>query len=81
MDDLISRQAAIDDFYKHPNATWTTLDVLERINSLPSTQQEIIMCEDCIHSDEKPIADGRYWCSIHYWFMYYCSDAERIEDE
>ena len=36
--DLIDRQAAIDDFYKYPNMTWTTLDVLEHINALPSAQ-------------------------------------------
>lgn len=40
MDDLISRQAAIDDFYKYPNVKWTTLDVLEHINALPSVQPE-----------------------------------------
>lgn len=34
--DLISRQAAIDAFYKHPNIDWTTLDVLAKINALPS---------------------------------------------
>ena len=39
MDDLISRQAAIDDFYKYPNVKWTTLDVLEHINALPSAER------------------------------------------
>lgn len=41
MNDLISRQTAIDDFYKYPNRTWTTLDVLEHINALPSAQTEL----------------------------------------
>ena len=36
--DCISRQAAIDEFYKYPNINWTTLDVIEKINSLPSAQ-------------------------------------------
>ena len=36
--DAISRQAIIDLFYQHPNVKWTTLDVLEMINSLPPTQ-------------------------------------------
>ena len=40
MDDLISRQAAIDAFYKHPNINWTILDVLTKINALPSAQPE-----------------------------------------
>ena len=38
MDELISRHAAIDEFYKYPNINWTTLDVMEKINSLPSAQ-------------------------------------------
>ena len=40
MDELINRQAAIDEFYKYPNINWTTLDVMKKINSLPSTQLE-----------------------------------------
>lgn len=39
MDDLISRQAAIDDFYKYPNVAWTTLDVLKHISELPSAER------------------------------------------
>jgi len=38
--DMVSRQKAIDAFYKHPNINWTTLDVLTKINALPSAQQE-----------------------------------------
>lgn len=40
MDELISKQQAIDEFYKYPNINWTTLDVMEKINSLPTTQLE-----------------------------------------
>ena len=47
MSDLISRQAVIDEFYKHPNIRWTTLDVMEKIDKLPSAQPEIIRCKDC----------------------------------
>ena len=47
MDDLISRQAAIDDFYKYPNRTWTTLDVLEHIDALPSAQPTEASCWGC----------------------------------
>lgn len=43
-------------------------------------EPEIIKCEDCKYRGETPIADGRYWCDIHYAFMYYCSDAERKEE-
>jgi hypothetical protein len=41
MSDLISRQAAIDAFYKHPNINWTTLDVLAKIDALPSAQPDL----------------------------------------
>jgi len=36
--DTISRQSIIDLFYQHPNVKWTTLDVLEMINSLQPAQ-------------------------------------------
>ena len=49
MMDLIERQAAIDDFYKYPNVTWTILDILEHINALPPAKSEIIRCKDCKH--------------------------------
>ena len=38
MGDYIDRQAAIDAFYKYPNIHWTTLDVLAKIDALPSVQ-------------------------------------------
>lgn len=44
-------------------------------------QPEIIRCKDCKYGDAKPIADGRLWCNRHSAYMYYCSDAERREDE
>lgn len=50
--------------------------VSEAINS--SAQSEIIYCKDCKFTDGKvPIADGRYWCTLHSGFMYFCSDAKR----
>ena len=36
--DTISRQAAIDTFYKRPNIKYTTLDVLAILKTLPSAQ-------------------------------------------
>lgn len=39
--DSISRQTAIDAFYKYPNIDWTTLDVLAKINALPSAQPDL----------------------------------------
>ena len=41
MDDLISRQVAIDDLkYKDPSQIWDTADIEVWINSLPSAQPE-----------------------------------------
>ena len=40
MDDSISRQAAINEFYKYPNIHWTTLDVMAKLDELPSAQPE-----------------------------------------
>ena len=34
MGDLIDRQVAIAQFYKHPNVNWTTLDVMNELKSL-----------------------------------------------
>ena len=34
--DAISRQQAIDAFYLYPNINWTTLDILKKINEMPT---------------------------------------------
>ena len=55
MDDLISRQAAIDALHMHlmyrmgTDSNKKRLD--EWINNLPSAQPEIIRCKDCIYYD------------------------------
>ena len=41
MNELISRQQAIDEFYLYPNINWTTLDVLKKINEMPTIQPEL----------------------------------------
>ena len=52
--DVISRQQAIDTFYEYPNVSWTTLDILEKINSLPPVKsaEKQKPCEDCINREE-----------------------------
>lgn len=74
MDDLISRQAAIEALEepcKVPD-TWTDeFAVGERsqwekdvkaLNSLPSAQPEIIRCKDCKHREaENGFCEGRGW--------------------
>lgn len=53
---------------------------IEALESIPSVGSDIVCCEDCKYADDKPIADGRYWCELHYSYMYYCSDAERKKE-
>lgn len=84
--DLISRQVAISVIAKwmleyggegEERERNALKQAAEEIKNLPSAQPEILTCEDCEYADDKPISDGRHWCTIHGSFMYYCSDAER----
>ena len=45
--------------------------IVDVIQSAPSI--DICFCEECMYADEKPIADGRYWCALHQCFMRFCS--------
>ena len=80
MNDLISRQAAIDAVYDWSNYAMTDEEarnirqVIQDIKALPSVQSEIIRCKDCKwkqgsecvrFADVRPFADD------------YCSRAER----
>ena len=90
--DLINRQEAIEALGEEPEV-WNSDDEFtngmrtqwkcdrEAIETLSSAGPEIIRCKDCKYADEKPISDGRHWCSLHCSYMYYCSDAERRTDE
>lgn len=59
------------------NTVFDKGDVIKLIETAPTI--DIVFCKDCISADEKPIADGRYWCNIHGSFMYYCSDGQKGE--
>jgi len=84
MSDLISRQDAIDAFWKleaelRPSAIDAVLDMLK---NLPSVQPEIIRCGQCKYvevADSEDSQDG-YTCQFHrgsIWFSgSYCSWAE-----
>lgn len=92
MEDLISRQDAIDVFTKWFYEVFgigrsdgiTTL--LERLKEIPSAQPEIINCRECKHAKVADIEDGQdgYTCQFHrgsIWFSgSYCSWAERREE-
>lgn len=85
MDDLISRQAAIDAFYLQADDdgwwTGTAQDMEELLKALPSAQTEIIRCKECKHGMYDVMCHF-YWCHgrAHSggWF---CADAERRTDE
>lgn len=66
-EDTISRQVAIDAFYKYPNMYWTTLDVLAKIDALPPAQPEHTnswcinsWCIDCKEYDTENKCCPRY---------------------
>ena len=90
MDDLISRQAAIDAFLteltkrerKNLLHTWSTVEVkyfvVDMLEKSPSAQPEIIRCKDCKHF----AGEGMYCsCDIIVQFdHFYCYHAERRQD-
>ena len=91
MDDLISRQAAIESIREcaeaaHDNHEWDMeqgyLNAIECIEEEPSAQPEIIRCKDCTYQVES-------WCGIKYCEAHgdhigkdydYCSNARRKEN-
>ena len=78
MDDLISRQAAID----VADAVWSVTGdknvakVWDQIKDLPSAQPDIVRCKECRYNHD---------CDIQYHAQageeFYCGAAERRTDE
>ena len=81
MNDLISRQAAIEALKRLPT-WWAELDpedAVSAIENLPSAQPEIIRCKDCKHI--RHCGPGKAMCQdgkIHE-LDWYCADGERRE--
>lgn len=75
MQDLISRQAALDAL----EWKWAGKAAIDAIKNLPSAQPEIIRCKDCkyLFDDNK--------CPLRTWWTHteddFCSYAERRTDE
>ena len=73
MDDLISRQAAIDAFYNDPNVTFAQVDVLAILGELPSAEPLTGKCETCKRNADNGgfYDDGRTRCPIqeHYTLL------------
>ena len=89
MDDLISRQSAIDALNEYfarigklkrrgltKGEKAISLDTVGTIKTLPSIQPEIIRCGECKHNND---------CNIQYAAqggeLFYCGAAERQEEE
>lgn len=50
MDDLISRQKAIDAFHPDHDTDWYTPWIIETLNEIPSADVvEVVRCKDCKH--------------------------------
>lgn len=83
MNDLISRQVAIDGFYEMASDTdhlCTVADYVKFLESMTSAQPEIIRCKDCKHRDPE---DKKCDCGHDIiWQLprgdnWYCADARR----
>ena len=72
MNDLISRQVAIDATWFEPSYT-DPLNVLtevrDRLKALPSAQPDIIRCKDC-----------KYWTHINRTNRYWCKTDDGLYD-
>ena len=78
MDNLISRQAAIDEIRK----CRFVVDAIKKISALPSAQSEITYCAECVHW--KHSAVRKSYCEVFDWVNTaedYCSFAEREDEE
>jgi len=95
MNDLISRQAAIDAFLteltkrerKNLLHTWSTVEVkyfvVDMLEKLPSAQPEIVRCKDCKYSEYPAPTVTRYRCSLFDRCViadWFCAEAERKDN-
>ena len=77
MDDLISRQAAIDAIMGEPTDAHYPSWYAERLEQLPSAQPEIIYCKDC---KWKQGAECVRFADVRPFPSDFCSRAERREE-
>ena len=87
MNDLISRQAAIDDVWNISKIVPTlAIRAKDALEAIPSAQQEIIRCGDCKYFDDRPgwqgcQAFGKWFGETEMYGNDFCSKAERRTDE
>ena len=82
MNDLISRQAAIDLWEKyHPTIAVDAMQYDAELRQLPSAQPEIIHCGECTKMEVDSVFHD-CWCGEtrkKVWINHYCGYAERRE--
>ena len=88
MDDVISRQDAIDAAIEAVDEwggdfNFTRACIIKKaLNALPPSQPEVIRCKDCRWHKDQSMAPMWLPCSvINTTNNYYCADAERKYDE
>ncbi len=87
MDDLISRQAAIDAIFVKPawhgsdGSYYHSDDIRDAIEQLPSAQPEIIRCKDCEYFHKSFCEIWSKFGTIQTREKGYCYMAERRTDE
>ena len=80
MDDMISRQAAIDATWQDTGYTdpFNVMTAIrDRIKQLPPIQSDIVRCKDCKHFESE-----YGYCDYYQWNMTggdFCSKAEKRE--
>ena len=82
MDDLISRQDAIDALSQYPFEK--VVNCVSIIEELPSAQPEIVRCKDCKYRDENWRRVSVRWLpcmDVRTGSNWYCGSAERKDDE
>lgn len=88
-DDVIYRQAAIDDIkeiYEYHD-TVTEDRIIDHLKRLPSAEPKIIKCEYCAHRNQyrfPPKYEVKDYCEVHEkvtTLTNFCSWAERRTDE
>ena len=67
MDDLISRQAAIDESFEiYMDGQKFEVVQVETLMGLPSAQPQLIRCKDCKYASP----NGKYGCKAYHFKLY-----------
>lgn len=86
--DVLETYADLYDVFEDNKAICKELHkIYDRLNTLPSTQSEIVRCKDCRYWEESETIGGKGYCKDLYGFGRwwksedFCSYAERKTNE